>query len=145
MYLLLILDFWTIRRNIFFIPLSDLSISRFLMILAFQRNISALTCPKFGKVGQTLERILPLPNLIMAFGRVSVVLVIKWIFGVFSCLQFHTLSRKNFIITWLCTEIKGIGICFFSFFLLFYLFLEALCLNNLWRKMKLLYHFDFIL
>lgn len=88
MYLLLILDFWTIRRNIFFIPLSDLAISRFLMILAFQRNISALTCPKFGKVGQTLERILPLPNLIMAFGRVSVVLVIKWIFGVFSSFNF---------------------------------------------------------
>ena len=97
-----------------------------------------------GNVGQTLERILPLPNLIMAFGRLSVALVIQWIFGVFSCFQFHTLSRKNFIITWLCTEIKVIGICFFSFFLLFYLFLEAFCLN-LWRKMKLLYHFDFIL
>ena len=85
------------------------------MILAFQRNISALTCPKFGKVGQTLERILPLPNLIMAFGRLSVVLVIQWIFGVFSCFQFHTLSRKNFIITWLAQKLKASVFAFFLF------------------------------
>ena len=37
-----------------------------------------------------------------------------------------------------------IGICFYFFSCYFYLFLEALCLN-LWGKMKLLYHFVFIL